>query len=62
MDILLELEGGRLLHLFLHYDAAIAEKYRRKVRTVILYTLFPGCATGAGDDVRLRFAGYFLSL
>lgn len=49
-DILLELEDGRLLHLevqttrepnlyrFLHYDAAIAEKYRRKVRTVVLYT------------------------
>ncbi|MDI3328898.1 MAG: transposase [Alicyclobacillaceae bacterium] len=49
-DILLELDDGRLMHLefqstkephlyrFLRYDTAIAEKYRRKVRTVVLYT------------------------
>ncbi|GMA48961.1 hypothetical protein GCM10025857_03180 [Alicyclobacillus contaminans] len=49
-DVMLELEDGRLLHLefqttrepalyrFLAYDVAIAERYRRKLRTVVLYT------------------------
>ncbi|ADG05133.1 RpnC/YadD family protein [Kyrpidia tusciae] len=50
MDILLELQDGRLMHLeyqkkkepnlyrFLHYDAAIVERYRCKVRTIVVYT------------------------
>lgn len=49
-DILFELEDGRLLHLefqstkepslhrFAGYDLAIHSKYRRKIRTVVLYT------------------------
>lgn len=50
IDIMFELADGRLLHLefqttkernlyrFLHYDAAIAERYRKRIRTVVLYT------------------------
>ncbi|WP_029422112.1 transposase [Alicyclobacillus macrosporangiidus] len=50
VDILFELDDGRLLHIefqstresalyrFAAYDLAIGEKHRRKVRTVVLYT------------------------
>ncbi|SFU81555.1 transposase [Alicyclobacillus macrosporangiidus] len=49
-DVMLELDDGRLLHMefqttrepalyrFAAYDVAIAERHRRKVRTVVLYT------------------------
>ncbi|WP_029423503.1 transposase [Alicyclobacillus macrosporangiidus] len=49
-DVMLELDDGRLLHIefqtsrepalyrFAAYDVAIAERHRRKVRTVVLYT------------------------
>ena len=67
-DIMLELASGALLHLefqttrepelyrFAAYDLAIAERYRRQVRTVVLYTGDVKEAPSELDAGSLRYA------
>ncbi|AEJ44363.1 transposase [Alicyclobacillus acidocaldarius] len=67
-DIMLELADGRLLHLefqttrepnlyrFAAYDVAIAERYRRPIRTVVLYTGDVKSAPSELDAGSFRYA------